>query len=102
MDCLSTMSVSFSSEESATRLLSTPVDSITRRLVSTYTFIRHERKPQAMRAAGTRKMSSSHHTQLASGSHHTLSRMTRASTTAANRIHLIISATKNTQWWRSV
>ena len=55
-----------------------------------------------MRAAGTRKMSRSHHTQLASGSHHTRSRMTRASTTAANRIHLIISATKKTQWWRSV
>ena len=62
-DCLSTTSVSFSSDESATRLLSTPVDSTTRRLVSTYTFMRHERKPQAMRTAGTRKTSSSQPTQ---------------------------------------
>ncbi len=55
-----------------------------------------------MRAAGMRNTSSSHHTQPASGSHHTLSRTMRARTAAAKRIHLIISATKNTQWWRSV
>ncbi len=65
--------------------------------MSTYTFMRHERKPQAMRMPGTRKTSRSHQTQFASGSHHTLRRMISASTTAANRIHLIISATKNTQ-----
>jgi hypothetical protein len=55
-----------------------------------------------MRAAGTMKTRSSHHTQPASGSHHTLSRMISPRTAAANRIHLSISATKNTQWCRSV
>src|SRR5450759_4617240 len=65
-------------------------------------FMRHERKPQAMRTAGTRNTSSSHHTQPASGINHTLSRMMTARTAAAKMIHLTISATKKIQWCRSV
>src|SRR5665647_3288568 len=65
-------------------------------------FMRHERKPQAMRTAGTRKTSSSHHTQPASGINHTLSTMMSARTAAEKMIHLTISATKKIQWCRSV
>ncbi len=100
IDWRSTTSVSFSRDESDTVLLTTPVTSTTRRLVSAYTFIRQEMNPQTMRNTGTSRTTNSQFVQ--EPWNHVLKSTSSTMMMPAATIHLIISAIGKIQWWRSV